>query len=305
MCMSDPYAQSVPVPVHPGCYPTLVRPAAPGEVVGSGSPVLGGRLRLLLLLLALPLAPLFLAYTYATGALHLRAASRRPLEDLAWLVAYAGSGGSSSALERPPELSAAEQQDGQQQQQQQQQQDELRQQHFAALCGSAGGASAVSSSCASSGGWPSSSGGGCGSEAGTAAAAAAAVAIDDEEGVLQRSAQALRDADERAHLLLAASGLEEQAGIVSRPQLVHAQQAWIAAQLYDGIPRCWVPDNYAHRPDNNAQRAGSGCWSSGGWQRVDVDMGHLHAHAAIVLRDRRYARQSRDLFDWIARHMTL
>jgi hypothetical protein len=45
--------------------------------------------------------------------------------------------------------------------------------------------------------------------------------------------------------------------------------------------------------------------SKGGWHRVDVWTGHVHAHATIIVRDKRYESQSRDLFAYLVNHMSL
>jgi hypothetical protein len=64
--------------------------------------------------------------------------------------------------------------------------------------------------------------------------------------------------------------------------------------------------------DSKTQTAGCGSSSSssvgmskGGWHRVDVWTGHVHAHATIIVRDKRYESQSRDLFAYLVNHMSL
>jgi hypothetical protein len=65
--------------------------------------------------------------------------------------------------------------------------------------------------------------------------------------------------------------------------------------------------------DSKTQTAGGGMSSSsssvskskGGWHRVDVWTGHVHAHATIIVRDKRYESQSRDLFAYLVNHMSL
>jgi hypothetical protein len=51
--------------------------------------------------------------------------------------------------------------------------------------------------------------------------------------------------------------------------------------------------------------SGGGSSSAGGWHRVDVCTRHWHAHAAIIIRDYRFAAQSRDMFQYLVDHMTL
>lgn len=74
--------------------------------------------------------------------------------------------------------------------------------------------------------------------------------------------------------------------------VVHAQQAWMARQLFDGmLPSCAL------------EQPGSSTTGGGGWHRVDVSTGHYHAHAAIIIRDTRFEGQSRDVFQYLLDHM--
>jgi hypothetical protein len=104
----------------------------------------------------------------------------------------------------------------------------------------------------------------------------------------------------------AASARVTADGIVEAPHLLHAQQAWMAAQLFDAMPPCVVPDN---RSDGNGNTSSSSASSSssalGGWHRVDVWTGMFHAHAAVVIRDARFEGQSRDVFRYLVDHMSL
>jgi hypothetical protein len=67
-------------------------------------------------------------------------------------------------------------------------------------------------------------------------------------------------------------------GISTLPGPVKEQQEWMVGQLR-ALP--------------------------GGWHQVDVCTGHYHAHAAIIVRDRRFESQRRDLFEYIADHFVL
>lgn len=56
---------------------------------------------------------------------------------------------------------------------------------------------------------------------------------------------------------------------------------------------------------SSVDSSGGGSSSVGGWHRVDVCTRHWHAHAAIIIRDYRFAEQSRDMFQYLVDHMTL
>jgi hypothetical protein len=56
---------------------------------------------------------------------------------------------------------------------------------------------------------------------------------------------------------------------------------------------------------SSSSSSGSVGVSKGGWHRVDVWTGHMHAHATIIVRDKRYESQSRDLFAYLVNHMSL
>jgi hypothetical protein len=56
---------------------------------------------------------------------------------------------------------------------------------------------------------------------------------------------------------------------------------------------------------SSSSGSGSVSVTKGGWHRVDVWTGHVHAHATIIVRDKRYESQSRDLFAYLVNHMSL
>eukprot|EP00775_Hariotina_reticulata_P011522 gene11522-11665_t len=82
--------------------------------------------------------------------------------------------------------------------------------------------------------------------------------------------------------------IQDHEGIVATPWLLHQQQEWMAKHLNDDMP-----------PSGRRHTSSSGGTRSPGWHRIDVCTGHFHAHAAVIIRDKRFESQSRDLFEYI------
>jgi hypothetical protein len=85
--------------------------------------------------------------------------------------------------------------------------------------------------------------------------------------------------------------IKDHEGIVETPPLIHQQQEWMAQQLYYNMP----PSSKACTSSSNSSSSST----HGGWHRIDVCTGHYHAHAAVIIRDRRFESQSRDLFEYL------
>jgi hypothetical protein len=91
-----------------------------------------------------------------------------------------------------------------------------------------------------------------------------------------------------------------------------AADAAVGVQVHGSSASCMTGGSIV---DSKKQTAGGGSNSSsssssvvmskGGWHRVDVWTGHVHAHATIIVRDKRYESQSRDLFAYLVNHMSL
>ncbi|KAF8056457.1 LPL1 [Scenedesmus sp. PABB004] len=345
---ANPYDDAPPAPLAPcGRFPSVVRPATRAEAAARGGAfpaAAGGRLRLYILMACLPLLPLWLVYLHVNGLAHRRRAARRTL-DVAWLHAF-----------------AARQQ--------------AEQAQAAVAAGAGEGAAAAGAGAAADGGSPprarptlaaGGAGGAPGARSVTRRRGAAAASFStsaswsDEEAEaeardaaeLAHAGHALLSGDEARALGSSAAAVREHEGMVERPLVLHAQQAWMVEQLVERLPPCWVrdvgaagaggaggaaapppADDDASSQDSqgSCSRGSSGAgdgavtvvgsasgatggavaaagkgggWSEGGWHRVDVWTGHLHAHAAIAVRDARYETQSRDHFQYIAAVMAL